>query len=72
MTRESRRSSEELRGAAGMDVKRFLWFRPKARADVGEKAYASRARSIQKVYFERTFVNVSRLTFLPLTTSTTV
>ena len=45
---------------------------PKARADVGEKAYASRARSIQKVYFERTFVNVSRLTFLPLTTSTTV
>ena len=55
-----------------MDVKRFLWFRPKARADVGEKAYAARARSIQKVYFERTFVNVSRLTFLPLTTSTTV
>ena len=55
-----------------MDVRRFLWFLPKARTNVGEKAYASRARSIPKVYFEMTFVNVSRLTFLPLTTSTTV
>ena len=55
-----------------MDVIRFLWFRANARASVREKPYESSARSIKKVYFERTFVNVSRLTFLPLTTATTV
>ncbi|GMR24015.1 MAG: hypothetical protein BMS9Abin37_2502 [Acidobacteriota bacterium] len=59
-------------GPRCMDVIRFLWFRPNARAYGGEKTYALPGRSIKKVYFERTFVNVSRLTFLPLTTSTTV